>query len=165
MNERSLREEEVRALTKVLDYFYGRGAGDVLRRGKLTGLFSKRTRRLQRIFLNGKVVFVVRASDFAPLLTREGVRLIGALARRIVVVRSEVKDIVKRARNVFCRHVVRASDTIKPRDEVIVVSEDGDVLAVGRAVLPGKYMTRFKSGIAVMVRRGIVDVPYESKRA
>lgn len=161
MIERDLGEEEVRSIIKILDYFYGRGAGRVFRGARVTGLFSKRTGRLRRVLLNGKEVLVIRAADFTPLLTKEGLRLIGPLARRVVVVKGGTEGAIRRARNVFCKHVVGTQSNIKPRDEVVVVGEGGGVLAVGKAVLPGEHMLRFKSGVAVMVRRGLEDVSHK----
>lgn len=38
---------------------------------------------------------------------------------------------------------------------MIVVDDEGGVLAVGRAVLTGKEMRAFKRGVAVRVRRGL----------
>ncbi|MEM3703718.1 MAG: PUA domain-containing protein [Candidatus Bathyarchaeia archaeon] len=50
-----------------------------------------------------------------------------------------------------------ANSEIRPKDEVIVVNEKGDFLAVGKAVLSGEEMTAFKSGVAVKVRRGCME--------
>jgi predicted RNA-binding protein (TIGR00451 family) len=52
---------------------------------------------------------------------------------------------------------VEADDEIRPKDEVIVVNENGEVLAVGRAVLSGEEMKAFKTGVAVKVRRGSLE--------
>jgi predicted RNA-binding protein (TIGR00451 family) len=56
--------------------------------------------------------------------------------------------------DVFTAHVVKADDAIHARDEVIVVDENGRVLAVGRALLSSIEMKAFKTGIAVKVRHG-----------
>jgi 7-cyano-7-deazaguanine tRNA-ribosyltransferase len=54
-------------------------------------------------------------------------------------------------------HVLKADGEIRPKDEVIVVNEGGEVLAVGRTILSGEEMTAFKTGVAVKVRRGVLE--------
>jgi len=49
---------------------------------------------------------------------------------------------------------VEADPEIRPGEEVVVVSRRGELLATGTAVLAGVEMTRFRSGVAVKVRRG-----------
>jgi uncharacterized protein with predicted RNA binding PUA domain len=43
---------------------------------------------------------------------------------------------------------------VRPGDEVLVVHERGDLLAVGRAELSARAMVDFDSGMAVKVREG-----------
>jgi uncharacterized protein with predicted RNA binding PUA domain len=76
----------------------------------------------------------------------------------IVAVRGDVSEFIKAGRNVFAKHVVAAESSIRPRDEVIVVNENRELLAVGRAFLAGFEMTQFKRGIAVKTRRGVGSV-------
>jgi predicted RNA-binding protein (TIGR00451 family) len=61
-------------------------------------------------------------------------------------------------RSLFAKHVLEADPEIRPQNEVIVVDEGGELVAVGRAVLSGEEMTLFKLGAAVKVRRGISEV-------
>jgi len=63
--------------------------------------------------------------------------------------------LIREGRNVFAKHVVKADPWIRPQDEVIVVNDRRELLAVGRAVLTGSEMTQFKRGIAVKTRRGV----------
>ena len=59
------------------------------------------------------------------------------------------------------KHVVKADRDIRPKDEVIVVDEEGGVLAVGHAILSGDEMTVFRRGVAVKVRHGKKKVKYK----
>jgi predicted RNA-binding protein (TIGR00451 family) len=52
---------------------------------------------------------------------------------------------------------VEADDEIRRKDEVIVLNESEEVLAVGRAGLSGEEMKAFKTGVAVKVRRGSLE--------
>lgn len=71
-----------------------------------------------------------------------------------VIVGSESEPYVREGRNVFAKFVAGADNRIRPRDEVLVVHEDGDVLGVGRAELSGPDMLTFETGMAVKVRHG-----------
>ena len=72
----------------------------------------------------------------------------------IARVRTEVSNFIVCGHDVFAKHVDLVSDEIRSKDEVIVVDNDGKVLAVGWAVLPYHEMKSFKKGIAVKVRHG-----------
>ena len=45
--------------------------------------------------------------------------------------------------------------SIRANDEVLVVDEDDNLLATGKAILSAKEMLEFDRGMAVMVRQGI----------
>ena len=66
-----------------------------------------------------------------------------------------MKKYIRKGRNVFAKHVKDADPEIRPGSEVIIVDEEDNLLAVGKAILNGKEMIAFKSGIAVKVRRGV----------
>ncbi|MEM3627317.1 MAG: PUA domain-containing protein, partial [Candidatus Bathyarchaeia archaeon] len=72
-------------------------------------------------------------------------------------VKGEVSKFIAEGGDVFAAHITKVDDEIRPKDEVIVISEDGRVLAVGRAVLSGREMRAFKTGVAVKVRRGSLE--------
>ena len=67
----------------------------------------------------------------------------------------EAEEAVKKGLTVFAKHVLEADPNIRPGDEVAVVGGEGEILAVGRAVLSGFEMVEFKAGVAVKVRRGV----------
>ncbi|MEM3788961.1 MAG: PUA domain-containing protein, partial [Candidatus Bathyarchaeia archaeon] len=93
-------------------------------------------------------------------LSIEGAKRIlesGVPAKCIVTVKNDVSKFIAEGGDVFATHVLKADDGIRPKDEVIVVNERGEVLAVGKAVLSGEEMTAFKVGVAVKVRRGILE--------
>ena len=71
------------------------------------------------------------------------------------VVMSEVSEFIRKGRNVFCKHVVDIDVALRPNDEVIVVNENNDLLAIGKLVLPVPYVRSFQTGIALKIRKGI----------
>ncbi len=71
-----------------------------------------------------------------------------------VVVEDETAEFVRGGRSVFCKFVVAAGKNVLPRSEVAITDSSGEILGVGTAVVNGRFMKQFKSGIAVKVRGG-----------
>lgn len=88
-----------------------------------------------------------------------GERLLAALpvpAYRVVV-GDESEPFVRDGKNVFAKFVGRVGDEVRTGDEVAVVHEVGDLLAVGRAELSADEMRAFHAGMAVKVRDAAGD--------
>ena len=139
------------------DYEFGKGVGTRLFPETVKIVFSKKTGRIRYIYLDGKRLATMRPTDGLFSLSISGAKRIAEKTRSvkcIVVVRNDVSKYIAEGGDVFAAHVVKADDEIRSKDEVIVAGEDGDVLAVGRAVLSGEEMKAFKRGVAVKVRRG-----------
>ncbi|WP_408959466.1 PUA domain-containing protein [Natrinema sp. 74] len=71
-----------------------------------------------------------------------------------VVVDDESEPFVRDEKNVFAKFVLEAGDDIRPGDEVLVVHERGELLAVGTAQLAADAIRDFETGMAVSVREG-----------
>jgi len=141
----------------VADYEFGKGVGTRLFPETVKIIFSKKTGRIRYIYLEGKRLATMRPTDGLFSLSISGAKSIVEKTRSakcLVVVRNDVSKYIAEGGDVFAAHVVKADDEIRSKDEVIVVDEDGDVLAVGRATLSGEEMKAFKRGVAVKVRRG-----------
>lgn len=139
------------------DYEFGKGVGARLFPETVKIVFSKKTGRIRYIYLEGKRLATMRPTDGLFSLSISGAKRIvekTCSVKCLVVVRNDVSKYIAEGGDVFAAHVVKADDEIRSKDEVIVADEDGDVLAVGRAVLSGEEMKAFKRGVAVKVRRG-----------
>ena len=68
--------------------------------------------------------------------------------------KNDVSKYIAEGGDVFAVHVTEVDPEIRASDEVIVVDENGTVLAVGKAMLSSVEMKAFKSGVAVKVRHG-----------
>jgi len=150
-------EDALRRIRSVADYQFGKGVGEKLFPENVEIAYSKRTGRIRYIYLDGKRLATLRPMDGLFSLSIEGAKRIiesYAPAKCIVTVKNTVSKFIADGGDVFAVHVVKADNEIRPKDEVILVNEKGEVLAVGRAVLSGEEMTAFKVGVAVKVRRG-----------
>ncbi|MEM3641931.1 MAG: PUA domain-containing protein [Candidatus Bathyarchaeia archaeon] len=153
-------ENALRRIRSVADYQFGRGVGERLFPENVEIAYSKRTGRIRYVYLNGKRLATLRPTDGFFSLSIHGAKRIvdeAAPAKCFVTVKEDVSKFVAEGSDVFAAHVVKADSEIRPKEEVIVVNEKGEVLAVGRAVLSGSEMTAFKCGVAVKVRRGCLE--------
>lgn len=153
-------QDEVKRIRKVADYQFGKETGDALFSENVEVLRSKRTGRIRYVHLDGERLATLRPTDGLFSLSIAGAKRIiknASSARCLVTVQDEVSRFIREGRSTFAKHVVNANSDIRPKDEVIVVNQSGRVLAVGRAVLCGKEMVEFDTGVAVKVRRGCME--------
>jgi uncharacterized protein with predicted RNA binding PUA domain len=153
-------EDALMRIRSVADYQFGKGVGEKLFPENVEIAYSKRTGRIRYVYLDGKRLATLRPMDGLFSLSIEGAKKIiesSAPAKCIVTVKNDVSKFIADGGDVFAAHVVKADNEIRPKDEVIVVNEKGEVLAVGRAVLSGEEMTAFKVGVAIKVRRGFME--------
>jgi uncharacterized protein with predicted RNA binding PUA domain len=150
-------EDDLRRIRSVADYQFGKGVSTKLFPDDVEILFSRRTGRIRYVYLNGKRLATLRPTDGLFSLSVTGAKRIAenaVFAKCFVTVQNDVSEFIADGGDVFAVHVVKADGEIRAKDEVIVVNESGEVLAVGRAVLSGEEVTAFKIGVAVKVRRG-----------
>ncbi|WP_020222653.1 PUA domain-containing protein, partial [Halarchaeum acidiphilum] len=85
-----------------------------------------------------------------------GGRLHAALAAPAcrVVVGDESEPFVRDGKNVFAKFVTDVDPEGRAGDEVVVVHEDGHVIAVGRLELDAEAVRDFDTGMAVKIREG-----------
>jgi predicted RNA-binding protein (TIGR00451 family) len=156
---KEVTRQELRKLRSVANYQFGMEAGEILFPPHVKAAYSKKTGRMRLIYRDNVLIATLRPNDGLIALTLAGAE---ALLRKLphptlrVVVKNEVSDYIKRGRNVFAKHVVEADPDLRPQDEVIVINQRGELLAVGKAHLSSGEMLSFKSGVAVRVRRGVV---------
>jgi len=155
-----MSDSELRGLRRGADYQFGRGAGSALfpdpAAVEITHTSSGRPRQVHAA--DGRVA--TYATDGRFVLGLAGGRRLAEASetpRHRVVVGSESEPFVREGRNTFAKFVTEADPELRPGDEALVVHEDGDLLAVGRAELPGDGMADFETGMAVKVRQGNPD--------
>jgi len=147
-------------IRSIADYQLGKGAGKALFPDSVHIVFSRRTGRIRHIYLGNKLLATLRPKDGMFSLTLAGAKrlMLGLKPSRLwVKVEKDAEPFVAKGKSVFAKHVVDADCEIRPQEEVVVIDENEEVLAVGKAVLTGKEMKAFKHGVAVKVRRGVSE--------
>lgn len=154
---------QLRKLVGVANYQFGKNVGSVVFGRAIQIVCSDRTGRIRHIYREGKLIATLRPRDGYLALTTAGASMIVSKMKQppsIVRVENDVSEYIKVGGDVFAKHVVVADENLSPADEVIVTDNRGFLLGVGRAVLSGREMERFKRGVAVKVRRGVDEANY-----
>jgi len=144
-------------LTRIATYQFGPGADDALFPDVDALDVSTTSSGRPRQVRDGDDRLLEYGSDGRFTLGVAGGRRLQAgldAPRHRVVVGDDSEPFVREGRNAFAKFVQSADEEIRPGDEVLVVHDEGDLLAVGRAELPGEAMLDFQTGMAVKVRHG-----------
>ena len=148
---------DLRTLSTLVDYHFGRGVSKSVPKTGLRLVYSRRSGRLKLVFHEGKLFATVRPAGSMALTVYAASILARSPSFRqnFVQVADETTEFVRSGKSVFCKFVRWAGKNIHPLSEVVVVDSKRKVLGVGTAVLNGKHMRLFKSGVAVKVRAGV----------
>jgi len=139
------------------DYQFGYGSGIPLFSEQVEIIFSKRTGKIRYIYLNGTRLVTLRPTDGLFSISIDGAKRLMPHIQSLscfVIVLDSVSKFIAKGSDVFSGHVVNAHSDIRPQDEVIVMNESGQLLAIGKALLSGSEMINFLKGVAVRVRHG-----------
>jgi len=141
-------------------YQFGIEATDILFRGDVEFVISRKTGKIRNVISDGEHVLSLRAGDSLYTLRMEGAqRIISALSapKMRVVVTDDAVPFVSEGRNVFPQFVLSCDDSLVPMDEVIVTDPRDKPIATGRIILTADEMRSFKKGVAVKIRSGSGD--------
>lgn len=150
----------LRKIRSVADYQFGKGVGNKFFPDTVRIVYSKNTGKIRHIYLGDDLLVTLRPTTGLFILTIAGAkRLVSEVdpLRMWVKIQDYAEPFVAKGRSAFAKHVTEADDEIRPNEEVIVVSQKNEVLAVGRALLSGTEMKAFSRGMAVRVRRGVAE--------
>ena len=152
-----MSSDERRRLVIMADYLFAPGVGRAIPKDGLRLTYSRKSGRPKLVHHDGHLFSTIKPNG-AMALTVYGASTLARSKRFqdccVVVGNDEAASFVAQGKTVFCKFVTRAGKDIRPRSEVAVLDGKGRVIAVGTAVLPGRFMQQFKSGVAVKVREG-----------
>jgi 7-cyano-7-deazaguanine tRNA-ribosyltransferase len=156
--EKSTFDLDMQRVRAVSDMQFGKGAQDVLVTGKIELVKSKKTGKIRNVISDGKHILSMRAGDGLFTLKIEGAKRLhkGFTAPNLrVVVEDDSVEFNREGKNVFAKFVVDCDEELRPRDEVLIVDKNDELVAVGRAVMNREEMLAFNMGVAVRVREGL----------
>jgi uncharacterized protein with predicted RNA binding PUA domain len=154
----------IRQVKAISDYQFGKEITNILF-NELENIRIERSRatnKIRYIFYKSNLMLTLRPNNgfFTLSLFSANMILNNISTPELrVIVLNEISEFIKKGRNVFCKHVVDIDENLRPLDEVIVVNQNDELLAIGRLKLPVEYVKSFSSGVAVNVRKGV----YKSK--
>lgn len=125
----------------------------------LTFEVSRRTGMLKRVYQRKRLLgtFTPHGSfAITPYLARRLIKA-GKLRDYSVSVADEAVAMVASGKSVFCKHVLSCGDSVRSNSEVAILDGKGNVVAVGKARLPARMIKEFKRGVAVKVRKGVLE--------
>ena len=155
-----MTNEYLQKIRSVADYQFGKGVGTKFFPDTIRIVYSRNTGKIRHIHLGKDMLATLRPTTGLFILTIAGAqRMVQEvnLLRLWVKLEDYAEPFVAKGRSAFAKHVIDADPEIRPNEEVIVVSQKNEVLAVGRAVLTGTEMKSFNKGVAVRVRRGVAE--------
>jgi uncharacterized protein with predicted RNA binding PUA domain len=153
-----MQDADVESLRTVADYQFGADAGEVLfppeERVDIERSSTGRPQQVARE--DGSRLVSVGLDGRFRLGLAGGPRLVDGLGHPAarVVVGDDSEPFVRDGKNVFAKFVQTADPEVRAGDEVAIIHERGDLIAVGRAELDAGSMLDFDTGMAVMTRDG-----------
>ncbi|MEM3675897.1 MAG: tRNA guanosine(15) transglycosylase TgtA [Thermoplasmataceae archaeon] len=151
------RDLNIEKLRRIADFQFGIGTGKILFPDGVDVRRSRATGRIRTVLLNGKLIGTLRAHDGFLTLSEEGIRRLHSgsiFPKHRVVVSDESIQFNRSGYNVFFKFVKEADPEIIAGNEVIVVDSLDNIVAAGKATVPGFEMVQFKRGVAVNVHTG-----------
>lgn len=153
-----------RELCMLAQYQFGEKFDEFLIPEGIMVTYSRSTGKVREVWFGDERLLSLRPTDGFFSLGLYGAKRIienTKSPRQRVIIQTDVAEFIKEGRNVFAKHVVATDPTIRPADEVVVVSEEDELLAVGKALLSAKYMLAFQKGVGVKVRYGVKKIAEE----
>lgn len=137
------------SVVTILTYIYGREVAERLAGREIQVEYNKEG-RIRRVYIDGRLAFVLRNNDGYLLPTLYGASFIN----RTVTISGEIAEFIEMGRNVPAKYIVENSAKLRANGEVAVVDPRGRVVAVGRLTYSVKELT-LKRGYAVKVREAL----------
>ncbi|MGC9079774.1 MAG: PUA domain-containing protein [Nanopusillaceae archaeon] len=149
---------ELSIIRAILNYQFGDKVGDRLienYKDKIKIEISKKTGRIRRIYIDGKLFGTVEPSTGFIIPTKFGGEILKKyldFPKYRVVIEDEAIEFVKKGKSVFCKFVIDVYDQILSGDIVFVVDKNDNLIAIGESLLSSKEIKDFKRGVAVKIK-------------
>jgi predicted RNA-binding protein (TIGR00451 family) len=151
----------LRKIKAISDYQFGQSITDLLfeDENEIKIEFSKNTGKIKHVYYKEKLLLNLRPTNGFFTLTlfsaSKIIKYISSPKLRAVVL-NEISEYIRSGRSVFCKHVVAIDENLRALDEVIIVNQENELLAIGKLLIPVPFVQSFKTGVAIKVRKGIM---------
>lgn len=163
-----MRLEDISSNTNIIAFRKVRSLSDFIFGNEITNLFfndksnckierSKKTKKIKFIYHNNNLLFILRpTSGYFALTLYSAQKIIDHIPppKLRAIVQNDVSEFIKKGRNVFCKHLIKIDENLRPNDEVIVVNENDKLLGIGKLKLPVDYLLSFDKGVGIKIRKG-----------
>ena len=149
---------ELSIIKGILNYQFGNKVGDKIiekYKEKIKIEKSKKTGRIRRIYIDDKLFGTIEPTTGFIILTFYGGQIIKEFLefpKYRIVVKDEAVKFIKEGKSIFNKFVENLDENILPRDIVLIVDKNDNLLAVGESLLSGKEIKDFKAGVAAKVK-------------
>ena len=153
------KKDDIRKLKAIADYQFGKGAGEALFTGNIKIEKSKKTGKIRHVFDGNLNIVNMRASDSFLILSKLGAKRLSSISgmRNKVMIDNSVESFARDGKSVFAKFIIDCDENIRSNDEVLIVNEQGELLAFGKALLGHREMLDFNTGQAVKTRKGFKE--------
>jgi len=151
-------DHDLKRIRALVDAHFGEGCGErLLPSGNLVILNRVPDRdRMEEVIVSGVVVGNYRyeiGRGYRFILKSEGaLRLRRCLKKRWVIVDNEAAEFIKKGTSVLAPGVTDADPNVRAGDEVVVLTESGELIGPGTAKMSGAEMKELTHGLCVRLR-------------
>ncbi|MGP6220934.1 tRNA guanosine(15) transglycosylase TgtA [Caldiplasma sukawensis] len=152
LSNEKIRDFNLEKIKRIADYQYGSGAGDLLIDKNSSVTVSKSTGRIRTINHGDKIIATLRAMDGFLALTMDGGKLLLKMKNKNrIIVTEESALFNSRGKSVYFKFIVDCDEDIISGNDVLIVKENDELVAVGRSTCSGREMKMMKSGVAAQI--------------
>ena len=155
VRQRSWTPERVHAIAA---FQFGGSAADALLGGEVELVTSRNTGRLRNVLVDGEHRLSLSARYGLFTLRAGGARAIHAACtapQQRVVVHADSAEFNRQGRNAFCKFVLECDPGLHCQDECLVVTENDELVAVGKLKVAPVEIALGQQGLAVKVREAV----------
>ena len=149
---------ELSIVRGILNYQFGDNIGDKIiekYKEKIKIEKSKKTERIRRIYIDDMLFGTIEPTTGFIILTFYGGLIVKELLKfpkYRITVKDEATKFIKEGRSVFNKFVENLDENILPKDIVLIVDKNDNLLAIGESLLSGKEIKDFKIGVAAKIK-------------
>ena len=157
-----LRVSDEERIKYIADYQFGKGSGNALfgdenQKKRIKIVKSRKTGKIRHVYDGETLIATLRASDGVFVLDREGARRLHShleYPKNRVAVNADAEPFAREGKSIFAKFVIDCDVDIKSNEEVLIVNQNDDLIAFGKAILCGHEIMNFNTGQAVKTRKG-----------